>query len=1078
MKHRSSKGFFLYNSNKLENLFDKALDVLGSMSTDNPLQKTEIVVQSDGMGRWFSLKTASITGIYANTINLTVEKYLQKFAIEVLNINCSDVFESENLKWTIYNVLNDAPKSSYKDLNDYIAGDPLKRFLISGKCADLFDQYSVYRFDMINKWKNGQPVQKNDRDEKWQKDLFIEVVSKFSGHKDRVDLLHDFIKKCDNIADLPDPYRNGIVLFGISTMSEYHLLMFKALSKLIPVHLFFMNPCMYYWGDIVTTRKSEASKLSGGEDLYFRSDNRLLADLGISGKIFFNSLHEADAIDVDLFENEHGADSMLKKVQKEILNMNEDERFVLDGSIKINGCWGRTREMEVLKDELLQIFNKNPHIRPDDVVVITPDIEEYAPYIEAVFTERNGTPVIPFSIADRSARSDGKTIDAFLKMLKLFDSDFLKTDVLSIFEIEHVHKKFNITRNDLETVRTAVEESGIKWGIDKRFREMKGYPSFEQNTWKFGFDRMILGYSMPGRGLDTFGGVLPYDEIEGTSAKTVAKFITFCEILFKTANSFNMDRSLIDWAARLNNMVDEVFMDDAQTADEIRYLRKIFDKLNSSEKLSGIKCAVPLRVIVEVLEENIASGGFNKGFLNGNVTFCSIKPLRCIPFKVVCMAGMNDDMFPRDPQSTGFDLIMKYPSPKDRNPKNSDRYFFLESLLSAREYFIVSYSARNVRDSSFNICSSPVRLLSDYLAQKTKCDKDHSCFKETIHPLQPFSEKYFLKDSQLFTFSQRDHKAHQSFKGRIEVKSTELSQLPASINENLHNPDLNEFLSFFMNPPRYFLTKRLGITVPYMKKNDPDSEVFSIDNLQAYGYKNEYLDMYLKGLAVSDFKRKMKGTGRSPHGPAGQVLLNSAVKEMTGFLAKVENYRKGSVPEEFNFTKSVEVNGSRLEISGRLDSIYPGGQFFFKPAKAFNSKEKMKCWILHILMNALGMEKSTNLAAMESDIEIKPVKDPEGVLADLAGIYLAGLLRPLPVTPYIIENILIEMNKGENASDAFAKMLEKKAGLWGGSEDDFAFRTVADMTGFYSGSDEVVKFVTDIAQIAFGKFEQYKEESK
>ncbi|HRZ78489.1 MAG TPA: exodeoxyribonuclease V subunit gamma [bacterium] len=1072
------KGFYLYNSNRLERLLEKAVEITGSMPCSDPLAKSYIVVQSDGMGRWLSLEIARIKGIHANTVHLTVEKFLQKFASVVTGLNYSEAYDPENLRWTIYGILNDAPRSRYRELNSYIAGDPLKRIVISGKMADLIDQYTVYRPEMVSQWKKGKTVNRGDRDEAWQKELFLETAQKLNGHPDRASLLEDFIKKCDGPVDIPEEMKGGIILFGISTMSRYHQLMLRAVSKLIPVHLFFMNPCREHWGDIVPTKKSEMFKMLDKEELHYESPNRFLSDLGISGREFFISIHEDDVMEDDMFEEPEGtALSMLQSIQKEILNMNEDEEIRLDSSIKVNGCWGMTREMEVLKDELLYIFTHDPDIKPHDVVVITPRIEEYAPYIEAVFGSADGEPVIPYTVADRSARGDGKSVDAFLKIMDLLDTGFLMSDVMPVFEIEPVHRKFGMTRSDLETVMKAVRDSGIKWGIDRRFRELKGAPPFEQNTWRFGFERMLLGYSMPGGGVETFGGVMPYDRIEGQRARTVARFMTFCETLFRTWSSFNMERSLSDWAARLNGLIDDIMVEDSDNAEEMRFLRKMFDSLRNEERLSGIKCAVGVRVIKAVLEEKIMLSGFNRGFMKGGVTFCSIKPLRSIPFKVVCMAGMNDDLFPRDPGSTGFDLIRKYPAPGDRNAKNSDRYFFLESLLSARKYFIVSYSARNARDSSFNICSSPVRLLTEYLARKTGGKSEGAVFRETAHPLQPFSEKYFLDSSPLFTFSAKDHLAHLSFGKSGDPQSGVAKRQELPLFQGPFETALDELISFFMNPPKAFLSKRLGVIAPYIEKDESDSELFSIDNLSAYIFRKEYLEMHLEGFSAADFKRRMRGSGLSPHGPAGKVLLDSVIKDAEPFILKADRYTSGIRPGKFPFSFSFDMPEGRMTISGKLGNIYPDGQVFFKPAKNLNSKDIITWWICHIVMNAAGIKKSTYLCTMDKDIEIPALEEPFKHLSEIAEVYIKGLSSPLPATPFIMQVMADEMNKGESPENAFVKMIEKRNSQWGGEEDDIIFKIIAGMTGFYSGSPEVVKLVADTSRKVYGSYTGYAEKN-
>lgn len=1077
MNKNSPNGFFLYKSNLLEKLCDKAIEILNSSSEENPLKKVSVIVQTDGLGKWLALQIAEKNGICANIEFLSPEQYINKVSKDVLKIdNGKSIYESMHLKWIIYDILGSdlMKKAAFKSMNNYILGDPVRRYLISGKCADLFDQYAVFRPKMIESWKKGANFYKSDKDEKWQKELFIEIGSRFPDEKDRVDFHKLFTAKCDDLSNSGTHISGDLLLFGISSMSEYHLYLFKALSGIMPVHFLSLNPSGNEWGYIVSTKKSEKSKILGKDELYYESGNRFLADLGMSGRDFFKMMTDSEIEDFDLFSELEKPKTMLEKVQKEVFDINELEKFELDGSIKISGCWGKMRELEVLKDNLFDIFSNNPSIQPSDVIVMSPDIEEYAPYIEAVFSAGENERSIPFSIADRSAGKEGPVVSTFLKILKLNGSLFKKSEVLSVFENEAIYKKFKLEKKDLKNIRTAVEESGIKWGIDKRFRESRNFPPFEQNSWKFGIERMILGYSMPGKGIDSFGGVLPYDEIEGSSARTIAKFISFTDTLFRIVNSYNMDKTVADWAARFNDLIDALFDENIDTAREIRYLRQIADNLKESSVNSGFLAPVPLKVVQIFIEESVQNSGFRRGFLNGSVTFCSLKPMRSIPFKVISMIGMNDEVFPREPSKSGFDLIKKYPLANDRNPKFSDKYFFLESMLSAGSFLLISYNARSVRDSSHNLCSSPVKMLSDHLNFKT------GKFKEAIYPLQPFSKKYFTADSPLFTYSGKDFEAHNAFAGRdIEYKANiqKAVDKPQLGNETTLELELDDFISFFLNPPKYFLRKRLGILLPYFEKPDEDSEVFSIDPLTGYGFKNELVNMTGKGQGVADFKKKMKGEGKAPHGPAGQVLLAGALSEMDQYLSKIQRYKSGSDSEEISFEYVSKFPGQTLKVQGRLDAVFSNGQLFFRPSKKANPKDKIKCWISHLFMNAAGRKIPTYFIGMEKDLDISPVENPEIVLDKLAAIYLKGISTPLPVNPFIAETMNLGLKFGKNKNDAFLQMLDKKKNPWGGSEDDPAFKFVAEITQFYSVFSETVDLVAKVSSEIFSEFERHKQES-
>ena len=841
------RGFFVYQSRDLRLLFKKSFQVSKSLETSDPLEKKFIVMPSDGMARWYSLETArnENLGICANIESLSPDNYLKRFAEMHLDIgHAESAWDKNSLRWVIFEIFGiDVKGAEFKKIRNYFGSDSTRRYLLAGKITDLYDQYFIYRPEMIRSWKKGVTV-KRDSDEKWQMELFRKVSQKIDAD-DRVDIYEKFIEKCKDPSVREKLKGKSALLFGISSMSRYHLDLFHALSEVMRVDLFFLSPSDEYW-TYVRKKKNDDDP----------EDNRFLSDLGKSGRVFMDMLYSIDAVQPEtLSEDEKIPETDLEKIKRDINEVSEDSHYdrKSDGSVVINGCWGKMREVEVLKDQLLEAFDKDRDLKPSDILVMTPDIQGYAPYIRAVFDKKEGETAIPYSIGDVSVSKEGEVIPVFLKMLHLIGTVFKKSEVFSIFEKEAVHRKFRVEKSDLETVKTAVEQSGIRWGVDRRSRENMGFPPYEQNSWRFGIDRMILGYAMKGEGKKIFSGVMPYDEIEGASAVSIARFITFTEQLFKAVETFSMERPVYDWASRLNELVDEMFEVSPENSNEIRYLRMSFDRLRKSADLSEFKEAVSWKIVLNFLEEFLTGGSYGRGFINGNVTFCSMRPMRAIPFKVVCMIGMNDDVFPGQQVKDLFDLISKYPRPEDRNNAESNRYFFLESLISAHKRLIVSYNAKSVRDSSDNLMSSPVKLLKDYL------DEKKSGFKEVVQPLQPFSAKYFEEKEGLFTYSSANFSIAQGLAGNLR-KSSEIQTLETDHETDIEFEDL---IGFFMNPARSFFRKRLGVTFPYIQEKVDDSELFSINALDAYHFKNEFVKVIEEVDRLRIFVRKCTERERS-----------------------------------------------------------------------------------------------------------------------------------------------------------------------------------------------------------------------
>ena len=233
------------------------------------------------------------------------------------------------------------------------------------------------------------------------------------------------------------------------------------------------------------------------------------------------------------------------------------------------------REVEVLQDRLLALFESDPALLPKDILVMTPDIETYAPYIQAVFSLPAGDPrYIPFSIADQGVRKESQLIDSFLSILDLQGSRMGASQVLAILESPAVQKKFSLAEADLELIHRWVQDTRIRWGIDGESRKELGLPEFPENTWRAGLNRMLLGYALPGQDEKMFMGILPYDLIEGSDAPILGKFLEFMDRLFNSVKEMNEARSLQEWGEYLLKFLDGFFQADGETERELHIIRR------------------------------------------------------------------------------------------------------------------------------------------------------------------------------------------------------------------------------------------------------------------------------------------------------------------------------------------------------------------------------------------------------------------------------------------------------------------------------------------------------------------------
>ncbi len=1000
-------GLHLYTSNQLEILAEKLAGVLSSpLST--PLQNEIIVVQSKGMERWISMELARHHGICANIQFPFPNHFIYRIFREVIpDIEEESPFDPEILTWTVMQILPSCLEGKeFESLRGYLQGDlsGLKRFQLSSRIADLLDQYLIFRPEMVLGWDQGA-------ENHWQAVLWRELA-KGNEAKHRAALQKVFLEAIQKSADKLKPRPERLAVFGISALPRFHMQVLAAISQYIEVNLFLMNPCQEYWADIVSGREMkrftgrEKKKKARPEELHLEKGNSLLASMGALGRDFFDLIATLGCEEHESFEAP-GDDSLLKGIQSDILNLvdrgrgaNEKKKIGEgDASIQIHSCHSPMREVEVLQDRLLSLFESNPVLLPKDILIMTPDIETYAPYIQAVFSLPAGDPRwIPFSIADQGVRKESQLIDSFLSLLDLQGSRMGVSQVLAILESPAIQRRFGLDEADLELIHRWVRDTRIRWGIDGESRKDLGLPEFSENTWRAGLDRMLLGYALPGRDEKMFMGILPYDLIEGSDAPILGKFLGFMERLFHSVKEMNETRSLQGWGEFLLKFVDAFFMADAETERELLVIRRTIGDLASKQEVAGFREKAGLEVIKSYLRTRLEGEGFGFGFLSGGMTFCAMLPMRSIPFKVVCLMGMNDDSYPRQTKSLGFDLMAKNPKPGDRSRRKDDRYLFLETLLSARERLHISYVGQSIQDNSPRPPSVLVSELLDYIDQGYEL-RDGNILEHVVvkHRIQAFSPEYFKKSEKLISYSEENYEAARHAAGlRVEPAPFIPTGLP-ELTEEWETIEVDQFCRFFGNPARYLLNKRLGIYLDDETGILDENEPFDLSGLDRYQLEQDLLNRVLQKVDLKDYHSAAKASGQLPHGAPGEWLYAQTCAQINSFVRAVLPYMEKGLLEPLDVDLSLD--GFRLQ--GRVGNTYPDGLLFYRYAN-IRPQDRLTLWIhLHIL-NLMTPKKHIDkgiLICKDKVCTYEPVEESEKVLKTLLTIYRQGLIKPLHFFP-------------------------------------------------------------------------------
>lgn len=997
-------GLFVYRSNRLEELADALAEVTGA-PLSSPFEEELIVVQSLGMRRWLSLQLADRHGIMMNARAMFPATFIQLICERALGETPLETgFDRKMLHWRIFALLPAIAASPHgTDLAHYMHGEmhELKRFQLARKIADVFDGYFVYRPDLLMEWEAG-------KESHWQAELWRALVA---GREAR----HAPALARRLVGALQRDVADGVIfpqrtaVFGISSLPPLYVDLLGQIARHVEIHLFQLEPTELYWGDLVSLREQGriADRHRGAtfsaEALHLETGHSLLASMGRVGREFFKLVIDLDRTEeTDAFEPP-APETLLGEVQANIFHLRErrtEEKTAIaanDRSLQVHCSHSPTRELEVLHDQLLGMFENDPTLTPKEILVSVPDVEAYAPFIEAVFgAAENAATAIPFTIADRTVRAQSCVADGLLQLLDLAGSRFGVGAVLALLEMRPVQRRFGLVESDLKAIRIWLEQTKIRWGIDAEHRAELGLPRDEQNSWRAGIRRLLLGYALPGDGETLVGDLLPFREIEGDLALILGRFVDFADALFSTVRDFHRARTLTQWEETFRGVLHTFFDESDESSEELRHIRAILHELGAAEETTECGGPIAFEVIRAHLTERLEGEEASAGYMAGRVTFCELKPMRSIPFEVICLLGMNDTAFPRHANALSFDLIARHRRAGDRSLRDDDRHLFLEALLAARQIFYVSYCGASQKDNAESPPSALVSELLDYVETNFVRIGTNPPTAEllTRHPLQPFSPRYFSCDDRLFSYSTENYRASVCGAGqRRNAPGFFTVPLPAPSQE-WFSVELRNLAEFFCNPSKFFVRDRLGIRLPSEATEFDEREMLSLEALDESRLKRRLAERGLTLGELSSARAVFRAGAELPGGHLGDAAFAEMCVEIVPFLERLQPL----LTDRLLPPLAVNLQIGDWQLSGMIEDVRSEARLCWRAA-AVTAADQLRAWVFHLALNCCAPSdypRATIVAGMDQTFHLAPVSDAENVLRGLLEQYRDGLSSPVP----------------------------------------------------------------------------------
>ena len=1076
----------IYPANRLENLVFLLDRVMQTGSNDNILSEEIILVQSKGMQHWLNLKLAENRGI---SMNLSFHLPMQFFWNQIRVVLGKDkvpeksTYTREVLSWRIHELLaSDAvinnplcQEATHYWLNKEGSDNEAKRFQLACQLADLFEQYLIFRPDWIMAWEKGEAsVGQADHNaaSEWQALIWRLLVAQDPQHP-----IHLLKEAMNGLKQHKQHLPERISLFGINTLPPLWLDFLSELGQQTQVHFFHLNPCVEYWGDLKTDKsqaKEQFYRWLNSNDLAIPSSalaaettNPLLSNLGTQGKDFLYLLQEHTSIEIPVYESpeslasEQGKQaSVLHQIQSDILQL-RDRRSTHDGSVEkhnddsitVASAHSALREIQALHDWLLHQINNDADneykLTPKDILVMCPNVENYAPYVDAVFAHgwndwSEQVPPLPCSIADRTLKDSEPLVQAFIDLLDLPDSRFQVSQILAYLRLPALQEKFNFSEDDLLLLERWIKHAAIHWGLDGEHKQQiltgdtnntADSPN-DKFSWHQGLNRLLLGFAQSDQ-TDIYQNQLLLPDVEGDEALLLGRYFELLEQLQYYARALKTDRTPNDWKQFLLQAKDTLFSPLPVDSNAQQIIDQAIDDLGEYTSSAVYDKKLPLSVIRDFLLNHFSQPEPGRQFMAGQVTFCSMVPMRSVPFRIIAVLGLNDGEFPRQRQPMGFDLMAMQPPRKgDRSLRGDDRYLFLEALISCREKLYLSYQGHDIKTNNKRESSLVLQELINYLekgygwqlTEGGSSTDDQDLLKVPLQafnkdnytgqPLKSFNASWLklsepgeLRNNLTLLTSPFFKGGLRGLDSWISTPSIPLLKKGEVKEKAADDMTLNaeQLVQFFDNPGKQFAQHRLGLYLEQKQSSQlEDSEPFVADHLDRYLIQDkiistvltEYGSVQEKDQTMSDLMRGFSLSGSLPDTPSIEDDLQQWQEQACEFAEHVNSLI--NVNEQKINTQSVKVSIDGITIEAELP-LLNNTLLYWRLANP-KGKDDMRLWIHHLIAqvafkNDAAPYETKGIFRGKDDallsVRFDPVDSAQQLLSQLIQCWKEGMQQPL-----------------------------------------------------------------------------------
>jgi exodeoxyribonuclease V gamma subunit len=1043
----------LHRAERTDLLADDLAGLL-ALPLDDPFAEEVVVVPARGVERWLTQRLSHRLGVGPRGGDGVCAgvRFLNPHSLVamLLGKERDDVWDPDRMVWPLLQVIDAAmgepwcaTLSAHLGFGD--AGEEgllrrSRRYSVARRLAGLFAAYAVQRPALITDWGQGRDTDGAgnplDEDLRWQPELWRRLVATVGEpppderHRATVERLRG-----GGGAGLELPSR--LSLFGHTRLPVTEVQLLAALGELREVHLWLPQPSVALWDAIaalpsagpVPRPEDRSAELvrhpllaTLGRDAR-ELQRTLLGELGQPpGKPAGGATPTAGASDS---ASPATPESVLGWLQHDIRANVEPEPATraarsarlgegLDRSVQVHACHGASRQIDVLREVLVGLLEDDPTLEPRDILVMCPDIETYAPVIQAGFgladvsPEHGGHPAhrLRVRLADRALTSTNPLLAVAGTLVELAGSRITATEVLDLAAAPAVRRRFGFDDDDLDQLASWVDRAGIRWGLDRDHRRGYGL-TLPDNTWRTGLDRVLLGAAMAEDGDRVPAVALPVDDVPSGDIDLAGRFAELLDRLEGFIHEAQAATTIAQWTGALSVAVTRLAAVDPreawQTAQFDRELARMHDAAaaQAGEPTGGTRLL--LADVRHLLAHRLGGRPTRANFRTGTLTVCTMVPMRSVPHRVVCLVGLDDGVFPRTQAVDGDDALARTPLTGERDVRSEDRQLLLDAVNAATETLVITYTGANEHTGAERPPAVPLGELLDAVDITTA-----TALRETVlvrHPLQPFDERNLIAGElvpgapRAFSFDSAALAGAEAARGeRLPTGRFLPGPLPAPAREDV---ELTALQAFFSHPVRGFLRARLDVTAPLEAEEILDAIPIELDGLAKWQVGDRLLSGVLAGLEPQSSLAAERLRGLLPPGALGGRTLTEVIDKVRPLHQAALQLRQGE-PR----TLDVDVDlGDGRRLTGTVGPVF-GNRLVTVNYSRLAPRHRLRAWIDLLALSAGHPDQNWTGHAVGnaprgagvSCAQTGPLDHrARDWLRELVDLYDRGLCEPLPL---------------------------------------------------------------------------------